>query len=159
MNSATKNPGLLRFTAVLQESGPTDSGGFVEFPYDLKATFGIGNLVPMVATFDGIEYRGSITKRGGPPLLMIKNDIRARLGKQTGDTIEVTVELDTRPRELEIPVELAEVLVGTVHQTFEALSYTHRKEYVRWVAEAKQAETRQRRAAKAVEMIQAKQSL
>ena len=72
-----------------------------------------------------------------------------------GDCVTVEVELDTEPREVEVPPELAEALEPEpeLRAFFDGLSYTHRREYAEWVAEAKRVETRRRRAAKAVELL------
>ncbi len=69
--------------------------------------------------------------------------------------IAVTVTLDDKPREVSVPPELAKLFAKhtDAKAIFDKLAYTHRKEYCRWVAEAKQAETKQRRAQKTIEML------
>lgn len=154
MPRPTKNPGVIRFTAELQADSD-GSAGFVIFPYDLKELYGIGNLVPVTVTFDGIPYQGSIAKMGPQPMLLIRKDVRAQLNKRAGEMVEVTVTAEMEPRQLELPPELVEVLKqnSTAQASFDTLAYTHRREYAQWVGSAKQAETRQRRADKALEMI------
>ena len=160
MPNPTKNPGMIRFTGtIMQSDRAANSWAWVEFPYDLKELYGVGNLVPAIITFDGISYSGSITKMGGPyPMLLIKRDILARLAKRKGDKVSVTVTLDDKPRVVEVPPELQRALDANpiAKQIYGELAYTHRKEFANWVAEAKQAETKQRRTAKAVDMILAK---
>ena len=163
MRTPTKNPGVVRFTGVIQQAAEDANGSiWVDFPYDLIELYGIGNLVPVIMTFDGLTYQGSIAKMCGPhPMLLIKREIEAQLGKKKGDTVEVTVTLDDKPREVVVPPELAEALSNntSAKALFDGLAYTYRKEYARWVGEAKQAETRQRRVAKSIEMILDKQKL
>jgi len=67
----------------------------------------------------------------------------------------VTIELDRMPREVQAPGALAAALAADLQAaaSFEQMAFTHRKEYARWVAEVKRAETRQRRVAQALEMI------
>jgi uncharacterized protein YdeI (YjbR/CyaY-like superfamily) len=81
--------------------------------------------------------------------------VRKKMGKQPGDLVHVVLQRDDQPRVVDIPPELKEVL--SVHPDiaafFEQLSYTRRKEYALWIAEAKKEETRQRRLNKAVEML------
>jgi Bacteriocin-protection, YdeI or OmpD-Associated len=92
----------------------------------------------------------------GYPLHMLGllKGIREQIGKGPGDTIEVVVWRDEEQRTLEVPVEFQELLQKEgLLPGFEKLSYTHRKEYCRWIAEAKKEETRQRRLTKAVEML------
>jgi bacteriocin resistance YdeI/OmpD-like protein/uncharacterized protein DUF1905 len=153
----TKNPGVIRYTATLQQTeGTRGTSSWIDFPYDLKELYGIGNLVPAIMTFDDIEYRGSIAKMGGTyPMLLIRNDILAKLGKSNGDSVMVTVTLDDKPREVIVPLELLAQFKqhADAKAIYEAMAYSHRKEYARWVGEAKQAETRQRRAEKALVML------
>ena len=129
-------------------------GAFVFVPFDVKATFGSGR--PRVrALIDGHEYRGSIANMGQGHVLGIRKDVRAAIGKDVGDRVGIQVELDTAPREVTIPPELAAELDGApdAAERFAALSYTHRREFAEWVAEAKKQETRDRRASKAIQMI------
>ncbi|MFV0399730.1 MAG: DUF1905 domain-containing protein [Oscillospiraceae bacterium] len=78
------------FDAVIQKVPDLD-GAYVEIPFDVKAVFGKGR-VPVHATFDGEPYDGSIVRMGTPGhILGIRKDIRAKIGKQPGDTVHVTV--------------------------------------------------------------------
>ena len=70
---------------------PDLDGAYIEFPYDVKEEFGRGR-VPVVATFDGHEYRGSLVRMGTEcHIIGIRKDIRAMIGKQPGDMIDVTI--------------------------------------------------------------------
>ncbi len=146
---AYRNPGPVAFEAVIVRNGDVaNASAFVEFPHDLKDTFGVGNLVPVAAVFDGtVHYRGSLAKMGGErAVLVLRKDVRTRLGKEPGDQVDVVVELDDRPREVDVADDLLAALTRAgVRDRFDALAYTHRKEYVRWVEEAKRPETRIRR--------------
>ena len=158
MPNATKDPGPLHFTGkLLPASDGLPNNGLVEFPYDLKETYGIGNLVPVVTTFDGHEYRGSIAKMGPKPVLLIRKDIFAMLGKQHGDNVDVVVKLDKAERTIEVPDYFEKVLKENgLKEAFDTLAFTHRHEYVGWITEAKQEETRARRMQKAIQMIKEK---
>jgi len=155
-----KNPGPIKFTAVIKRNtNVANSSAWIEFPYDLKETYGVGNLVPFKATFDGrVTYRGSLAKMGGPSaMLLLRKDVRAEIGKEPGDSVEVVVELDEKPRELAVPADLKKELQRAgLWEGFEKLAYTHRKEYAQWIEEAKKPETRTRRLEKAIEMVRAK---
>lgn len=131
-------------------------GALVEVPFSVREVYGTGGQVKVRATFDGHDYRGSIAPMGGGVhILGIRKDIRAAIGKDIGDSVEVTIVRDTEPRVVEVPPELAAAFEDApdAAERYEALSYTHRKEYAQWVAEAKKQETKDRRAAKAIEMI------
>lgn len=133
-----------------------DGGGAgVLFPYDTHQEFGTKGRVPIHATFDGVPYTGSLIKYGFPQhTLHLPKAIREQLGKTPGDTIDVVVWKDESERVLEVPTDLAALLnTEGLLPIFESLSYTHRKEYCRWITEAKKKETRSRRLAKAVEML------
>jgi bifunctional DNA-binding transcriptional regulator/antitoxin component of YhaV-PrlF toxin-antitoxin module len=133
-----------------------DGGGAgVLFPYDTEKEFATRGKVPVQATFDGVPYTGSLIKHGFTQhTLHLPKAIREQLGKVPGDTIEVAVWKDEAERTLEVPAEFAVLLKREgLLPIFEKLSYTHRKEYCRWIGEAKKEETRSRRLAKAVEML------
>jgi uncharacterized protein YdeI (YjbR/CyaY-like superfamily) len=114
----------------------------------------------VVATVNGYTWRTSVARMGGEFLLGLSREVRDGAGVQAGDEAEVTIELDEAPREVEVPADLAAALAADPQAaaSFEQMAFTHRKEYARWVAEAKRDETRQRRVAQAVEMIKAGKS-
>ncbi len=144
---------LHAFDATIEQG---DQGGaFVTIPFDMQEVFGTRGRVPVVATFDGHEYRGSISPMGGRHLVIIRRAIREAIGKDVGDGVAVTVQKDTAERVVEPPEELAGALVGhaAAAKKFAALSYTHQREFAEWVRDAKRQETRDRRAASAIEML------
>lgn len=151
-----KNPGKLEFDGVIRG---TDGGGtFVEFPYDAHELFNAKNLIPVIMSFDGISYRGSLANMGGGLMCLIRKDIRIQLGKDRGDTVHVTIELDDKPRELIIPDELQSAFENNddIKAFFDGLAFSHRREYVQWISEAKRSETRDARVAKTIEMLTAR---
>jgi hypothetical protein len=141
------------FKAVIQNAG--GGGAFVEVPFDVEKEFGAKK--PRVrALIEGVPYRGLLTRMGSEHhLLIILKGIREQIGKTFGDEITVTVEPDTEPRVLEIPDDLTEALSQDekAKAFFDRLSYTHQKEYVNWINEAKKEETRQNRVTKTIEML------
>jgi hypothetical protein len=130
-------------------------GAFIFFPYDVEKEFATRGQVPVKALFDGEEYTGSLAKYGLPQhVLGVPKAIREKLGKAIGDGVEVEIWKDETVRTVAVPPELQKLLQKEgLLPFFEKLSYTHRKEYCRWIAEAKKEETRQRRLEKAVEML------
>ena len=138
---------------MIQNAG--GGGAFVEVPFDVEATF--GSKRPKVrAIIAGVPYRGILTRMGTDcHILGIRKDIREQIGKTFGDEVTITVEPDTEPRIIEIPAELKKTFKADKEAKafFEKLSYTHQKEYVTWIDEAKREETRQNRIAKTVEML------
>ncbi|KAA3613758.1 MAG: DUF1905 domain-containing protein [Calditrichaeota bacterium] len=135
--------------------GAEKGGAFVKIPFDVEKVFG-KKRVPIKATFNGVKYRGTLVRMGSPEhILIIRKDIRAQIDKQPGDQIEVTIEEDTAPRVVTIPEDLQKLLTENpaAKANFEKQSYTHQKEYVNWIEEAKRQETRARRLAKAIQML------
>ena len=141
------------FTATILNAG--GGGAYVEVPFDVEAVF--GSKKPKVkATFEGVPYRGILTRMGTEHhLLVILKEIREKLGKTFGDEVNITVELDTEPRVIEVPAELKKAFKTEKEAKafFDKLSYTHKREYVMWINEAKREETRHTRIVKAVEML------
>lgn len=141
------------FTARI-EPGP-GGGAFVTFPYNVEQEFGVKGRVPVQASINNIPYTGSLMQCGGRyHMLGILKSIRQQLGKQMGDTVDVRIWKDEGVRTVEVPDEFAALMrKHGIREFFDSLSYTHRKEYCRWIAEAKKAETRAARLGKSVEML------
>jgi hypothetical protein len=112
---------------------------------------------PVVATVEGYTWRTTVARMRGEFLLGLSREVREGAGVDAGDTVELQLELDTKPREVDVPEALAAALAkdANARAAYEKLSYTHRKEYARWIAEAKRDETRERRVAKAIEQLRA----
>lgn len=142
-----------KFKATIEAAG--EGGACVLFPYDVEKEFGTRGRVPVKVTYDGVPYTGTMIKYGRPQhMLPILKAVREQIGKGPGDTIAVTVQRDESVRTIEIPPAFkAEMKRAGVLTFFESLSYTHRKEYVRWITEAKKEETRLARSAKALDML------
>lgn len=141
------------FTATIQNAG--GGGAYVKIPFDVEEAF--GSKRPKVkAVIEGIPYRSTLMRMGSEHhILGILKAIRTQLGKDFGDTIEVTLEADTEPRVIEIPKDLMRELKKDkeAKDFFDKLSYTHQKEYVTWITEAKKEKTRQSRVIKTVDML------
>ena len=142
-----------KFKATIQEVG--SAGCCVLFPYDVEKEFGTRGRVPVKVTFDGVPYVGTMIKYSHPQhMLPMLKAIREEVGKGPGETVNVTLERDETVRTIEIPPAFKAALrKERLLPFFEKLSYTHRKEYIRWITEAKKEETRTARAAKALEML------
>jgi len=141
------------FTATIQNAG--GGGAFVEVPFDVEKVF--DSKRPKVkAMIEGIPYRSTLMRMGSEHhILGVLKDIREQIGKSFGDEVTITIEPDTEPRLIEIPKDLMKELKKDkdAKAFFDKLSYTHQKEYVRWVDEAKKEETRQNRIVKVIEML------
>lgn len=141
------------FTAIIQSAG--GGGAFVEIPFDVEEAFG-SKRPKVCATFDGQPYRGTAVRMGSNCHMMpILKAIREQIGKQPGDKVKVTIEPDTEPRVVKPPKDFAAAMKAEPEAAafWKKLSYTHQREYVQWIEEARKPETRERRIGKAVEML------
>ena len=108
------------------------------------------------ALIEGVPYRGTLVRMGGEHhMLLILKGIREQVGKTFGDQVKIVLEADTEPRLVAVPPDLMKELKKNrgAKAVFDKLAYTHRKEYVRWIEEAKREETRASRVAKTIEML------
>lgn len=135
------------FRTTLLLEGKTATG--IKVPAELVASLGSHKRPPVRVTIGNYTYRSTVAAYGDVFMLPVSAENREAAGIKAGDEIEVTIELDTEPRTVEVPNDLAAALAekpGT-REAFDALSYTMRKEYVRQVETAKAQATRERRIA------------
>ena len=129
----------------------------IEIPPAIIDGLNAGKRPKVMVTVNGSTYRSTVAVMGGSYMVGVTAEQRAKSGLKAGDAIEVTVELDTAPRLVEAPPDLNAALeTAGVREVWERLSFTHRKEHVRGIEEAKAPETRLRRIEKAVAMAEAK---
>ena len=147
--------GSLEITAELQGRGP--GSAFVLTDEQVAAVGEGAKRFPAAATINGCRLRSTVVRMRGEFLFGLSKAARQETTIEVGDTVTFTLELDEEPREVEVPPALAAALDPDpeAKRMFEALAYTHRKEYARWISEAKRDQTRERRVAQAVEMIRA----
>jgi hypothetical protein len=150
--------GSLEITAELQARGP--AGAFVLSEEQVAAVGEGAKRFPAATTINGHRLRTTVMRMRGEFLFGLSRAARQDASVEIGDTVTFTLELDEAPREVEVPPALEAALDADpeARRAFDALAYTHRKEYARWVAEAKREETRERRVAEAVEMVRAGRS-
>ena len=119
----------------------------IEVPADVVAALGAGKRPPVVVNVNGYEYRSTVAPMGGKYLLPFSADRRTESGIKGGDAIDVELTVDTAPRTVEIPDDLQAALDASpaAAAAWSKLSYTHQKEHLRSVLDAKKAETRTRR--------------
>lgn len=148
-----------RFKALIKKH-PGIDGAYIEFPYNVETEFGSKGQVKVLATFDGVAYRGSLVKMGGDcHWIGITQAIRKQIAKNPGDTVEVNITKDDAVRTIEIPEDFKTLLQKNTEilNFFNKLSYTHQREYVNWINDAKKEETRVRRMEKTIEMLREKE--
>ena len=128
------------------------SGRLVEVPLDVRALFGEARP-PVKATVNGYTFSSTIAVYDGRYYLGFNREVREAAGIDVGDVLTIDLERDEDERTVELPDDLAAALDAAARRAFDDLSFTHRREYVRWIEGAKREETRKRRVAKAVELL------
>jgi bifunctional DNA-binding transcriptional regulator/antitoxin component of YhaV-PrlF toxin-antitoxin module len=144
-----------RFRATLSESG-RGGGRWVEVPFDGREVFGEARA-PVHGTVNGTPFRGRLSVYGGVTYLGLRREIREAAEIDVGDELDILLERDDVPREVVVPHALEHALAAApdARAAFDRLAFTHRREYAEWIAEARREDTRERRTAKAIEMLRA----
>ena len=129
----------------------------IEVPPEIVEELGGGKRPAVTVSFNGYSYRTTIGSMGGRFLIPVSAEHRTAAGVAAGDALTVEIVLDAAPREVEVPADLAAALDAdpAVRAAFDRSAPSHRKEWVRSVEEAKKAETREKRIAKAVAALSA----
>ncbi len=145
----------MRFRTTVELGGRTATG--LQVPDDVIAALRSGRRPPVRITIRGHTYRTTVASRGGRFLVPLSAENRAAAGVAAGEEVDVDILTDTAPREVPVPTDLVDALAreSTAQNFFDGLAYTHRKEWVRWIEEAKRAETRSARIAKTVAALRA----
>ena len=141
-----------RFEAVLG----ADAGDLpaVVLPADVAAAMGGRARIPVAGTINGVAFRGSTMPMGdGRHCVGFRKETRAQAGGvEVGDAVAIEIDRDDAPRTVDVPDDLAAALAAQpgARAAFNAMSFTHRREWAEAVAGAKRPETRARRIAQAV---------
>lgn len=136
----------IQFTVRLKAVGR--GGVFFTLPRKESTKFGVRGRVPVTGSLNGYSFRSSIFPTGdGAHYMAVNKDVREGAGVGVGDRVKVSMEVDTKPRTVELAPDVDRALSKSksVRARFDQLSYTHRKEYVQWIESAKRPETRARR--------------
>ncbi len=143
----------MNFRTVVELGGKTATG--IRVPPEVVEALGSGKKPAVRVTINGYTYRSTVAVYGGEFMLPVSAEVRERAGIAAGDGIEVAVELDTEPRVVEVPDDLAATLAtdAEAQQFFEGLSYSNKRRIVLSINDAKTPETRHRRITKTIENL------
>lgn len=140
------------FETVLEKHEGMDATG-IYLPFDAEEVFG-QKRVPVKVSINGAEYRSTVMRMGGKYMMAVPKVFREAARIKAGETITVEMEKDTEKRIVETPADLAAAIEkNAVADVWEKMSYTHQKEYVNAVKDAKKEETRMRRIDKIIEQL------
>lgn len=137
------------------------NASYIEIPFDVLEVYG-SKRVKVKATFDGIEYRGSLVKMGTDcHIIGVTKEIRDKINKNFGDTVYVTLEKDVEERTVEIPNDFKNELQKNIsaNDFFNTLSFSYQKKYINYITSAKKDVTRNNRIIKSIEKLTHKEKL
>jgi bifunctional DNA-binding transcriptional regulator/antitoxin component of YhaV-PrlF toxin-antitoxin module len=143
------------FTVLLEKYKTMDATS-ITIPFDVEKVFG-AKRVPVKVSINNADYRSTIFRMGGKYIMVVPKRFREAAGVKGGEKITVEMRRDTEKRSVEVPKDLTDALErANLQDTFSKLSYTHQKEHVNSINEAKREETRVRRIEKTIEKLAAK---
>jgi hypothetical protein len=145
--------GTTRFSATVELGGKTATG--FEVPPEVVDALGAGKRPAVTVAVGGHTYRSTVAVMGGRYMLPLSAENRTAAGLSAGDAADVELELDTAPRVIEVPVDLAAALAAepAARAAFDALNYSNQRRHTLSVEGAKTDATRTRRVAKVVETL------
>ena len=143
----------MRFRTTILQAGKTATG--IRVPDEVIEALGSGKRPPVKVTINGFTYRNAVAVVDGNYMVGVSAENRAGAGVAGGDVVDVDIELDTAPREVTVPPELAAALDAepAARRTFDGLSPSNKGWHVQQVTGAKTEETRERRIAKSIEAL------
>ena len=145
----------MRFRTTIELGGKTATG--FQVPPEVVAALGSTKRPPVRVTINGYTYRSTVAPMGGVFMLPLAAEHRTAAGLVAGDEVDVDLELDTAPREVEVPPDFAAALAGDAdaQRAFDNLSYSNKRRHILSIEDAKTPATRERRITKAIETLRA----
>jgi len=129
-----------------------DASAAFTLPFDTREVWGKAK-VPVKVTINGYTWRSTVGNRGGIQYIVVNAEARRSAGVKAGDVVTIAIEPDTEKREIETPMALRRALGKKLTQKLDALSFTHKKEFIVWYSGAKMEDTRARRVEKMKQML------
>lgn len=151
----TKNydafPNKISLDVPLLRSDEYPTSAYMIFDFDVPAIFGTKGRVPIVITIDGKKFRRSLARYAGAYMMVFNAELRDATGYKAGDTVHMTLERDSEPRVASVPDDVLKAISSAgLTAVWEKYSYSHQKEDVAWIEDAKKPETRANRIAKLI---------
>ena len=129
-------------------------------PFDVVEVFQRKGRVPVKGTINGFPFRSSLMNMGDGHMRVVNAELRAGAKCKAGDTVSVVMEFDTEERKVELPTYLKKLIAADpkAEEAWDKLAFTHQKEHVRAIQDAKREETREKRIAAMMDMLRNKKS-
>jgi hypothetical protein len=131
-----------------------DASASFTLPFDTREVWGKAK-VPVKVTINDYSWRSTVGNRGGIQYIVVNAEARRGAGIKAGDFVTIALEPDAEKREIEVPIALQKAIGAKLTQKLNALSFTHKKEFIVWYSEAKKDDTRIRRVQKMKQMLSA----
>jgi uncharacterized protein DUF1905/bacteriocin resistance YdeI/OmpD-like protein len=141
-------------TKLKGDDSRADASAYFTLTFATREVWGKAK-VPVKVTINGYTWRSTVGNRGGRQYIVVNADARRYGGVRAGDVVTITLEPDNEKREIKAPIPLQKALGAKLTQKLNALSFTHKKEFIVWYSEAKKDETRARRVQKMKQMLSA----
>lgn len=148
----------MRFHAVIEQSGKSATG--IEVPAEVLDALAGGKRPTVLLSINGFDFSLTLGSMGGRAMIPLSAERRTAAGVGAGDEVDIEINLAEALREVEMPDDLTAALADepTARAFLDGQSFSLRKEWARWITEAKKPETRAARVSKAVELLTAGQS-
>lgn len=148
--------GPFRFRVKLEGADGSEVAG-MRPPFDVPTVFGTKARVPVRGTINDHPFRSSLSNMGSGHMMAVNAQLRSGGKCKAGDIVDVVLERDREERVVEVPADIKKIIASnkTAQATWDSLSFTHKKEWVRAIQEAKKEETRQSRIKKMMEALKA----
>ena len=127
-------------------------------PFDVVGVFQRKGRVPVKGTINGFPFRSSLMNMGDGHMMVVNAELRAGAKCKAGDSVSVVMELDEDERKVELPAYLKKLIAADpkAEEAWDKLAFTHQKEHVRAIEDAKREDTRQKRIAAMMDMLRNK---
>ncbi len=147
---------IIEFDVTLWTPEDYPNSAVITFPYDVMELFGTRARIPVRFSVDGHVFRSSLAPMGScGHIIPFNKEMREQTGYKAGDTIHVVLERDTEPRIAAVPEDVMAALkaVPAADKAFQKYSYSHKKEVMAWINDARKPETRQKRISRLVQTL------
>ena len=134
---------------------PGKSTAALKPPFDVVEVFHTKARVPVKGTINGFPFRSSLMNMGTGHMMAVNAQLRAGANCKGGDTVDIVMELDQDERKVEVPAPLKKIIASDpkAKESWSKLSFTHQKEWMRAIEDAKKPETREKRIAAMMDVL------
>ncbi|HQB98820.1 MAG: YdeI/OmpD-associated family protein [Candidatus Cloacimonetes bacterium] len=150
-------PNRISLEVELKSEPQYPNSAYIVFDFDVEAVFGTKGRIPVVMTIDGKKFQRNLARYAGEYMMVFNKELRDETGYRAGDRVQILLERDQEERRVQIPEDIMDVMRETgVLPAWEKQSYSHQKEHIDWILDAKKDETKERRIDKLINLLKNK---